>query len=384
MSQRQWPPPPSFEFLPLEPTLRRVLLLAGVSVIGFGLYAARPIIVPTLLALCVMLAVQPIVDALERWQWPHAVAVGMGMLAALLGLGAFCAVILYGASELLTEIGTYEQAGRALQQDLSSWLVRKGLARLASVVAATRVSELFVTGLVSLARDVPTVAGHTLFVLLLSSFMLLERNTFRRKLLRRLSSFARSNESVLRDIQHYLAAKSAVSVLTGVTLGAWCWVWGVPSAALWGVTAFVLNYVPFIGSVMAAVPALALAVLTGDVQQAVLVASGYLFVNLVVGNLLEPRWLGRTCGLSPLVVVLSMVVWGSLLGPAGALLSVPLTSALRRALYEVKDFRWMGYLMANESVPESKPASGWPAGPPASTPGEPPLARPVPESGSHE
>jgi AI-2 transport protein TqsA len=93
--------------------------------------------------------------------------------------------------------------------------------------------------------------------------------------------------------------------------------------------------------------------LTGDTSQVVAVTFGYVAINTVVGGILEPRWLGRACGLSPLVALMSIVIWGALLGSVGALLSVPLTSALRHGLARFRDFSWLSQMMTEEQPPSS-------------------------------
>ena len=125
----------------------------------------------------------------------------------------------------------------------------------------------------------------------------------------------------------------------------WLWLLGVDHAQLWGVMAFLLNFVPNIGSIIAAVPAVLLALVQLGMGTALFVAAGYLVVNIVIGSVLEPRFMGRGLGLSTLVVFLSLVFWGWVLGPVGMLLSVPLTITVKLALDSSKDTRWLGILL---------------------------------------
>lgn len=113
---------------------------------------------------------------------------------------------------------------------------------------------------------------------------------------------------------------------------AWLTILGVDYAVLWALTAFLLNFVPTIGSILAAIPAMLLALVQIDLQSALLVAVGYLVVNTLVGSILEPKIMGHGLGLSTLVVFVSLVFWGWVLGPVGMFLSVPLTMSLKIAL----------------------------------------------------
>lgn len=133
--------------------------------------------------------------------------------------------------------------------------------------------------------------------------------------------------------------------MTGVTIGAWLWLVGLDFALLWGVPAFLLNYVPNIGSVIAAVLAILLALVTLDAPGVVPVIVAHAVVSLVVGNILEPRWMGRGLGLSTVVVYLSLIFWGWVLGPVGMLLSRSLTMALKLAFEADARTRWLAVLL---------------------------------------
>ncbi|MBA7685918.1 AI-2 transport protein TqsA [subsurface metagenome] len=142
-----------------------------------------------------------------------------------------------------------------------------------------------------------------------------------------------------------MAIKTLVSLATGVLVTIWIAIIGVDYPLLWGLLAFALNYVPNIGSIIAAIPVVLLATIQLGIIQAVAVAIGYLAVNLVMGNVIEPRFMGRGLGLSTLVVFLSLIFWGWILGPVGMLLSVPLTITAKIALDSSEETRWIGVLL---------------------------------------
>ena len=114
---------------------------------------------------------------------------------------------------------------------------------------------------------------------------------------------------------------------------------------LWGLVAFLLNYVPAIGSLIASVPALLLAMVQLDGLHVMYTFIGYLCINVVTGSLVEPRLFGGRIGLSPLVVLLSLIFWGWVLGSVGMLLSVPLTMILKIVLQSVEGTRWLAIMM---------------------------------------
>jgi predicted PurR-regulated permease PerM len=157
------------------------------------------------------------------------------------------------------------------------------------------------------------------------------------------------------DVKKYLALKTAISLATGVIITIWLGILGVKYAMLWGLIAFLLNFVPNIGSIIAAIPACALALVQLGLGSAALAALGYIVVNMVIGNFIEPRLMGRRLGLSTLVVFLSLVFWGWVLGPMGMLLSVPLTMTIKIILQSHPDTKTFAILLGSQNPPPGKP-----------------------------
>jgi predicted PurR-regulated permease PerM len=158
---------------------------------------------------------------------------------------------------------------------------------------------------------------------------------------------------IAADVNHYMAIKTWISLITGIPIAIGLWLLGVEYALLWGLLAFLMNYIPNVGALLAAIPAVLLAVLQSEGRMGVPLATIalYVIVNSVIGVLIEPRWLGRGLGMSTLAVFLSLVFWGWVLGPVGMLISVPLTMAVKIALESSDDTRWVAILMGSESEP---------------------------------
>jgi len=176
--------------------------------------------------------------------------------------------------------------------------------------------------------------NNALLIMFTVVFVLLEAWSFPRKLHAMVGS-EDSSGTLTRfsaSLNRYIGLKTAISLVTGVIVWVWVTLMGLDFAMLWGLLAFMLNYVPNIGSIIAAVPAVLLAVVQLGVGRALLIGIGYMVLNVLMGNLLEPRIMGRSMGLSTLVVFLSLIFWGWVLGPVGMLLSVPLTMTLVIAL----------------------------------------------------
>jgi predicted PurR-regulated permease PerM len=190
-----------------------------------------------------------------------------------------------------------------------------------------------------------SVLANSFLILLTVVFILLEAGSFAIKFSRVSGEGSSFAADFVDKLNSYMGIKTATSFATGVLVFLWLRILGVDNAPLWGVTAFMLNYVPNIGSIIAAVPAVLLALVQLGTGSAALVAAGYMVINVLIGSILEPRFMGRGLGLSTLVVFISLVFWGWVLGPVGMLLSVPLTITVKMALDMNPETRWLGILL---------------------------------------
>jgi predicted PurR-regulated permease PerM len=202
----------------------------------------------------------------------------------------------------------------------------------------------------SIAGSIGQLLSNAFLILLIVIFILLEAGTFGKKLaaaVQRTEETQRRAEEIIGSVQHYIVIKTWVSLATGLLVTAWLWWWGVSHSPLWGLLAFLFNYIPNVGSIIAAVPAVLIAWLEVGALPAVAIAVGFAVINGAIGNFIEPRLMGKSLGLSALVIFFSMLFWGWVLGPIGMLLSVPLTMAARIAMDGFDDTRWLATLMGN-------------------------------------
>ncbi len=203
-----------------------------------------------------------------------------------------------------------------------------------------------------LVRSLGSLLSNALLIMLTVVFILLEVGSFEGKLARAFpqrKDTTQQAEQMVHGVQRYMAIKTAVSIVTAILIGLWLRLFGVPYISLWLLLAFLLNFIPNIGSIIAAVPAVLIAWLDLGTMPAMGCAMGYIVVNVAIGNLLEPRLMGKDLGLSPLVIFCSMVFWGWVLGPVGMLLSVPLTMTVHIVLNGFDDTRWIATLMGDRA-----------------------------------
>jgi predicted PurR-regulated permease PerM len=178
-------------------------------------------------------------------------------------------------------------------------------------------------------------------------FMLMEISQFTKKLEKANSKSLNSFIAISDNIKHFILLKSMTSAATGIIVTVGLKFFDIHYAMLWGLVAFMLNFIPNIGSIIAAIPAVLMALVQYDVGTALAVTGLYVAVNVTIGSILEPRIMGQELGLSTLVVFLSLIFWGWLLGPVGMLLSVPLTIMVKIVLDAQEDTRWISTLLGN-------------------------------------
>jgi predicted PurR-regulated permease PerM len=203
-----------------------------------------------------------------------------------------------------------------------------------------------------------SVLGNVFLLLLTVVFMLSEGPGFTKKLHVAFNDSATTEKRLdhfIKIVNQYMAIKTIISLATGIIIGFFLWLLGVDFFVLWALLAFLLNYIPNIGSIIAAVPAVILTFLQLGVGHASIVVALFVGVNMVMGNVIEPRFMGRSLGLSTLVVFLSLIFWGWLLGMVGMLLSVPLTMILKIALENSEEGRWFAILLSSEQEIEQLP-----------------------------
>jgi predicted PurR-regulated permease PerM len=149
-------------------------------------------------------------------------------------------------------------------------------------------------------------------------------------------------------IRHYLSIKTVTSLATGILIAIALAVLGVDFPILWGFLAFLLNYIPTIGSILAALPAVALALVQLGFQGALVTGIIYLVVNMLIGNVVEPKMMGKGLGLSTFIVFLSLIFWAFLLGAVGMFLSIPLTMVIKIILEQNPSTKWMAVILGTE------------------------------------
>lgn len=316
------------------------VLLASIVIILAGVKAAAEIVVPFLLSLFIAIICSPIINVMTARKVPLWLAITLLFVLFLVAFFFLAGLINSTVREFSASIPQYKIL---LQERVIYWVQLAKSYNIPISISRETVQEWFDPSLLMnfvsrLLLNFSGVVTNIFVLLLVVVFMLFEAPTAKHKLALALSANGNVSEKeshinrVLQGVISYLGVKTVVSLLTGFLVWLLLETLGVQYAVLWGTLSFLLNYIPNIGSILAGVPIVIQVWLLHTLPEALSVMVGIVVINMVVGNVLEPRMMGRTLGLSTLVVFLSLLFWGWLLGTVGMLLSVPLTMAIKIAL----------------------------------------------------
>ena len=327
---------------------RILLVVAALVIIIAGINQAQSVLVAFLVAMFLAMLGTPPVLWMERKRIPSLVGVLLvmtGMVAILLMVGAIVGVTL---NDFYTQLPVYQTRLQEHLDTFQAYLKTKGIVGMDKVLLGLINPGAVMSLTASLLSELGAALSNMILILLTVAFILFEVSSFPIKLRAVLGDPQQVFPQFTRfisDIERYMVIKTLISLATGIVIGIWLFILGVDFPILWGFLAFLLNFVPNVGSTIAAIPAVLLAYLQLGVGSAALVTVGYMAVNFILDNLIETSLMGRRLGLSMLVVFLSLVFWGSLLGPVGMILCIPLTMTVKFACQNNKSTRWIAILL---------------------------------------
>jgi len=337
--------------------VKMFVTIAAVFIIFAGIKTAADLLVPFLLSFFIAIICHPLVAKASEYKIPKAISI-----IVVIGIFVTIALSLTGlVGQSLNELSQVIPEYRLQLKEQLVWLTTF-LARYNIQISSSILLEYFDPAIAmgmaaNMLSGFGSVMANLFLIILTIVFMLFEASSFPIKLHFALDDpemRLKQIERFLASVNHYIAIKTMVSITTGVIISTMLWVFGLDFFLLWGVLAFLLNYIPNIGSIIAAIPAVTLAALQLGIGEAGFIGLGYVATNMVMGNMIEPRYLGKGLGLSTLVVFLSLIFWGWLLGTVGMLLSVPLTMIVKIALENSPEGRWLAILLSDEELVEQE------------------------------
>ncbi len=328
--------------------LNWLLGLASIIVILAGLKMAEAIVIPILLALFIGIISLPFLRLMTERGVPSGAAV-MALLAVIFLFGGSVVwVVSHSVDSFMTNLPTYETRLQSLLVSITPLLEQFNLP-ITSAELQERINPQQIMGMTSeVLSAVSSLLTNVFLVMFIVIFLLLEEAHFPKKI--EAANLDTRNANTFAEKTHqYLLIKTLVSLGTGFLVTVMLMFMGVDFPVLWGLIAMLMNFIPNVGSLIAAIPAVILAMIQLGFADAAWVAIGYVTINVVMGNIVEPKYMGKGLGLSPLVVFLSLIIWGWLFGPVGMFLSIPLTMIVKIALEQYEDTRWIAVILSDKA-----------------------------------
>ncbi|MGI2169502.1 AI-2E family transporter [Shewanella sp. MF05960] len=331
--------------------VRSFVVMACVVIILAGIKTASPIVVPFVLSAFLAVICNPAIVLLSKYRIPKWLSIIL-LMAFIVLMGLWLASLVGSSiNEFSKQMPVYRQ--QLIEQ--FAWIIEK-LQSFNIQISKQKVLDYFDPGMAlsmttNMLSGVGNVMANLFLIILTIVFMLFEAQSLPKKFHLALDDpdmRLKQIDKFLHSVNQYMVIKTLVSLATAGVIGIGLSIIGVDYALLWAVIAFLFNYIPNIGSIIAAIPAVLLAFIQMGPGAAGITGLLYVGTNMVMGNVIEPRFMGRGLGLSTLVVFLSLIFWGWLLGSVGMLLSVPLTMIVKIGLESSQSGGWLAILLSDD------------------------------------
>lgn len=326
--------------------------IAALIVIVAGIMSAKALILPFLLAAFLAIICAPPLYWLRTRGVPPFLSIIILVLILVIIEMVIAGLIGSSLSDFSKNLPLYQARLNEILSGLLAWLSTHGIEVTDDVI----MDQLDPGRIMGMAANTLNKMGglltNTFLIILTFVFILFEAAGFPDKLRAMAGDSDASLDEyaeITRGVNRYMLLKTVTSLITGTLVTISLSIIGVDFAAMWGLVAFLLNFIPTVGSFIAAIPAVLLALVQLGFGPAAVAAACYLVINILIGNIVEPKIMGSGVGLSPLVIFISMAFWGWVLGPVGMLLSVPLTMTLKIGLNVNEKTRWIALLLGSNT-----------------------------------
>jgi predicted PurR-regulated permease PerM len=330
---------------------------AAFVIIIAALKEASQIVVPFMLSVFIAIICAPAMSSLRRRNVPTWLAILLVVLLILVGISSIALLVGASLDDFSNQLPNYkkrfEEETSNLIETVNGFGLHISYDQVKGYIDPSALMQMVANAL----KGLGSALTNLVLVVMIVIFVLFEAVELPKKIALAFNNASESMDkfdSFIKSVNRYLMIKTLLSILTGILITFFMWVLGVDFPILWGLCAFLLNFVPNIGSIIAAVPAVLLAFVQLGSLSAGLVTGAFLMVNLIVGNVIEPRYMGRGLGLSTLVVFLSLLLWGWVFGPVGMLLSIPLTIIMKLAFEANPKMHWLAVMIDSKVDDDQK------------------------------
>ncbi len=326
-----------------------------------GVQFITPVLNPLLVGLIIAIFCTPLLYWLQRKGLPRWLAL-LIMLLVVLGLGLVVIfIVAHSVEQLSNSLDTYRDRLAVLQAEAVAFVSRLGVPNAEEALPLETVNpQTVIAAAVWVINGVSQTLSQAFLILLVAGFALIEAAVLPAKIEAGLGADNRLLQQFKifsADVVRYLALKSWVSLLTGIIIALWTWLLGLDFFLLWGLVGFIFNYIPVVGPILAAIPALFLALVQFGPRIAIIVAIGYYLINVIVSLAIEPRMMGKGLDLSIFAVFFSVFFFAWVLGPIGMFVAIPVLVLLKFILNSYEETRWLAVAMGSQVPPQAPPVS---------------------------
>ncbi|NPA50763.1 MAG: AI-2E family transporter [Epsilonproteobacteria bacterium] len=318
-----------------------IYTLCAVGVFIVILKFLSPILIYPIIALFLTILLVPIFSFFDKKGLPAIIAYFITLLGFIAIVGIIGIILDSSLKEFNNSLPIYQDKLNTLLKEINKLLHSFNIEISSQLIS----SKYLVTLLKKILSNFSNIIKGFLIVLIGVSFLLFESKDFSKKI-NKISKDTSKFKELFKSVQKYFLIKTFTSLLTGLFVGIMLYLFQVPYVFLFGFLAFILNYIPVIGSIVAAIPGILLTLLTFGFESAIYVTILYIIINISISNILEPKIMGEGLDLSPAVVFFSLIFWGWIFGIAGTFFAVVLTMSLKIALSNSPKTKWISILLA--------------------------------------
>lgn len=327
-----------------------LIYIACVVIILAGLKAASSVIVPFLLAIFIAIVISPAMLYMQKLKIGRLFSFLIVTVLFLSILGFLGNIIFNTIAEFTANLPELQNRFRGITNNFIQKANSYEFINIDESMIGLDVG-MIVNQFTTILKKTGFIISKGFFIFMMVAFIVFESSVMEEKI-KYLSKINRKNavffNNFIKNLKKYLLIKTIASIATGITIGFLLWIAGVPYAPLWGILAFILNYIPTIGSIIAVLPTLFVTLSSMSLGVSVWVILIYLFVNVLIGNIIEPRFMGQGLGISTFVVLVSLLLWGFVFGIGGLFLAIPLTMSIKIALKSNPDTRFLSVMLSNK------------------------------------
>jgi len=317
--------------LTADKTTQTLMAIIATILVVWALKATQPVSMPLAFAFFISVLVYPLQRRFNRYM-PRWLSLALVLLLLLAIVGVAIGALVLSAGIIEPKVPEYANQLQSMLESARSWAEARSIPVPQFSSPGSNVNQ-FTQEAIGGIRNLLTTLSLSVLIISMLTLLLLEVGQYKEKARQAFPSRSGARlidavDSMSDKLRRYLLVMTFTSVLTGILTIAWCFILGVDLAFVWGLVAFILNYVPTLGSIIAVIPPTLVALIFNGVGRGIATLVGLAAIQLAMGNFVDPRLQGKTLQLSPFVALVSIVFWGWVWGIPGAILGVPMTIAI--------------------------------------------------------